>query len=134
MPENKKQHFVPQFYLRNFGDGNSIPVLNLPKKKYVPITSIADQCQGDYLYTHDVAIEKSIGKIEDESAEVISEVIKTNNPPEQWSEQHRQLMAFLILQKERTPSAGKGPRKGLKNYFKCISRCILRPLNLILRK
>lgn len=107
MSKSKDHHFVPQFYLRNFGVGNSIPLFNLQKNKYVTEASIPGQCQKPYLYTRDPQIEKNFSKAEDEFAPIIMKVIQSGTPPEQWSEEHRSLMRFVIIQKERTPAAGR---------------------------
>jgi hypothetical protein len=107
MPNNKDHHFVPQFYLRNFGIGNSISLFNLLKNKHIPKAAISGQCQKSYLYTHDPQIEKNFSKAENEFARVINKIIQRGAPPKQWSEEHRSLMRFVIIQKERTPAAGR---------------------------
>src|ERR1051325_11171029 len=43
MANNKDQHFVPQFYLRNFGVGNSIGMFNIPHRRHFPRASIPGQ-------------------------------------------------------------------------------------------
>src|SRR5262245_44200254 len=51
MPDNKNQHFVPQFYLRNFSidvHRRSIALVNLARGNYVPAASIKSQCSRDY--------------------------------------------------------------------------------------
>lgn len=107
MPQNKNHHFVPQFYLRNFGVGNSVSLFNIPQMKRVPRVPIPGQCQGDYLYGRDTRIEQNISKIEYESAEVIAQIIRTGVLPRKLSKEHHKLMVFVLLQKNRTPAAGR---------------------------
>ena len=45
MAENKNHHFVPQFYLRNFGNGGSIGLYNFSRAVHMPTASIKGQCQ-----------------------------------------------------------------------------------------
>ncbi len=98
---------MPQFYLRNFGAGNSVSLFNIPQMKHIPTAPIPGQCQGDYLYTRDTRIEKNIGKIEQDCAKVIAQIIRTGVLPQQLSKEHQKLMEFVLLQKNRTPAAGK---------------------------
>src|SRR5665213_1801359 len=114
MPQNKSHHFVPQFYLRNFGVGNSVSLFNIPQMKQVPRAPISGQCQGDYLYTRDTRIEKNIGKIEHECAKVIAQVIQTGGLPRQLSKEHQKLMEFVLLQKNRTPAAGRATEESMQ--------------------
>lgn len=55
MSENKKQHFVPQHYLRNFktGGSNQISLARIDSVLFVDGASISTQCQEDYFYDHD---------------------------------------------------------------------------------
>jgi hypothetical protein len=53
MAENKRHHFVPQFYLRNFANDprqRQIGLFNIAAGKYVRSTSIRDQAQRKKLY------------------------------------------------------------------------------------
>ena len=107
MPQKKDHHFVPQFYLRNFGSGNSIPLFNLNKNIYVPEASIPGQCQKPYLYTRDIRFEENFEKADTEFSKIIQKIIRTSSLPRSWSEEHHSLMRFVIVQKERTPAAGR---------------------------
>jgi len=114
MPNNKDHHFVPQFYLRNFGIGNSISLFNLPKSKYIQEASIRGQCQKPYLYTRNPQIEKNFSKAEGEFAPIVEKIIRSGTLPEQWSQEHHGLMSFVIIQKERTPAAGEETKARMK--------------------
>lgn len=113
MPEKKKQHFVPRFYLKNFSrdsldrDANAICVFNLKRKIHIPEASISGQCQGDYLYSKDTRVEDAFKIMEDKAALIIGEMITNYARPKVYSDQHLDFLDFLNLQKYRTVSAGK---------------------------
>ena len=108
MPKYKKQHFVPQFYLRNFSinnDGEYIFLLNkiFSKPKQVVIR---DQCQKDYFYSNNEVIEKSFGIFESEHANMIAKIIKDSSL--NLNDKEKQvLIKFAVFQKARTNFAGK---------------------------
>lgn len=113
MPEYKRHHYVPQFYLRNFSPDTGsverglerIALFNLDLKKHVPSTKILEQCQESYFYGQEPTLEKLFGKLEDYISPKVSEIIKTSNPPKKNSSEHFDLVNFLIFQKDRTPSS-----------------------------
>lgn len=114
MPQNKSHHFVPQFYLRHFGEGNSVSLFNIPKMKHIPMASISGQCQWNYLYGRDARVEQNIGKLEDECARVMAQIINTGVLPQRGSKEHRRLVEFVLLQKSRTPAAGKATEESMQ--------------------
>lgn len=51
MAKNKKQHFVPRFYLRKFSaDGRSVNIWNLTNEKRIQGANLKNQCYKDYFY------------------------------------------------------------------------------------
>ena len=78
MPEKKRQHFVPQFYLRNFGSGpqrRRISLFNIPSAQYVPHASIKNQARKAWFYGQESLVEKALVNIEGSAAQVISGLI-----------------------------------------------------------
>ena len=75
MPQNKEHHFVPQFYLRNFGVRNSISLFNIPARRHIRRASIAGQCQRSYLYGKDGKIEGVLAEAEGRACNSIQTVI-----------------------------------------------------------
>ena len=66
MAENKRQHFVPQNYLKEFShDGVNIGVFHVESEKCVekpaPINS---QAQESYFYGKDLTLEKQLSELE----------------------------------------------------------------------
>lgn len=75
MADNKKHHFVPQFYLRRFSaDGKSIGVWNLPSGALYPQSSIKGQCHREYLYGHDGELEKHLSYMEGTTSEIMRKI------------------------------------------------------------
>ncbi|HEX2983013.1 MAG TPA: DUF4238 domain-containing protein, partial [Ignavibacteriales bacterium] len=63
MAERKNQHFVPQFYLRNFSENKkSLCDYNLSNNKYIKNASIKDMASQNYFYGKDENIEKLLSK------------------------------------------------------------------------
>ena len=101
MPHNKKQHFVPQFYLKSFSsDKKSIASFLLEAEELLPCVSIKNQCSKDYFYP-DLEYEKNLGRFEEKCRSVINEVVSKRKE----SFTHDDLFwlrAFTVLQKSRT--------------------------------
>lgn len=71
MPDNKDQHFNPQFYLRNFSadeNGRSIHLYNIARAKCIFGASIAGQCSRPYFYGKDGRVESGLAMLEDAAA------------------------------------------------------------------
>ena len=102
MAEYKKQHYVPQFYLRQFShDGKMVYAYNLKHKKVYPM-KIKNMCQENYFYCNTPELEQSLGKIEEKQAEVITEVINKSNFSLIEIEDRIYLLLFILMQCTRT--------------------------------
>ena len=67
LPQNKKQHFVPKFYFRNFsGDNQRFSVYNVAQKQCHPSVPYDDQCYKNYYYGSDTIWEKRLSAMEAE--------------------------------------------------------------------
>lgn len=100
--ETKNQHYVPQFYQRNFSqDGKTIATYVLSKNKFIPRAPIKNQSSGDYFYSDNMTIEKTLGDIEGMANGVIKKII--NTPMEKLTgEEEEILYIFTMLQVGRT--------------------------------
>ena len=71
MPSNKKHHYVPRFYLKNFScDSRSISLFNIKAQKIVAEASLKSQCYRDYFYGKEPTIEKALGDMEVIAAQI----------------------------------------------------------------
>ncbi|MBX7194761.1 MAG: DUF4238 domain-containing protein [Sandaracinaceae bacterium] len=107
MSGHKRQHFVPQSYLRRFAadgtDGRAISTLLVKTGKHVPRASIATACQAEYFYGKDLAFEHALRAIEAAADPVISSVVAEAGVPEPTSAEMTSLLRFVGLQMGRTP-------------------------------
>jgi len=99
------QHYVPQFYLRNFSEDKiNINIFNLDRQKEI-CGAISTQCCKSHFYDDNEMVEKSFSKLEDKIAPILSKIIHDrcfliNN------EEYGILLAFILWQSERTKKAG----------------------------
>lgn len=100
--ENKYQHYVPQFYLRNFSNnGKSVGSYIFSQHKYIPHASIKSVCGRDYLYGEDLRIEKWFQNLESIWAKIINKIISTGKmvlEADEWT----YLWMFFYLSDVRT--------------------------------
>jgi hypothetical protein len=101
MPDNKNQHFVPQFYLRNFAadqEQRSVNLFNIARARAIHRASIKNQCSRDYWHGSDDPIfEESVKGLEGIGAAAIRGCIQTNR-----IHQLRTLKTFVMFQLGRT--------------------------------
>lgn len=74
----KHQHYVPQFYLKNFSSNKKSIVLYRIKGKRPPVknAAIKNICSEDYFYDRDNSIETSLSQKEDDWSAVLKEIIE----------------------------------------------------------
>ena len=102
MEKKKRQHYVPQFYLRNFvREDNNFTIFNIKSEKIIEDVPYKKQCYEDYYYGDDEVWEDKLGKIESSAALVISKINKQCNyyPNE---EEIKILKNFILYQRYRT--------------------------------
>jgi hypothetical protein len=106
MPQNKSHHFVPQFLLRFFSvDGSSVGLYNLCSGRIVTGASLKHQACRDWFYGRDGKAEHALGQIEGGASAVLRRMIETGRPPKRYSDDHRVLATFLLIQSARTAQA-----------------------------
>ena len=104
MPSNKRHHYVPRFYLKNFsGDGRSINLFNLDRNRIVRNASFKTQCYKDYYYGRNQVLEKLLADIEGESAQILAYIIENRQLPS-TNEQRKKLSIYLMAQHGRIPN------------------------------
>lgn len=105
MASNKRQHFVPRFYLKNFSEyqsGRSIGVWNIRTKTLVRQASLKHQACRPYFYGRDCSTEKWFAELEALAASEIRKCIITEQIPRPGSGGHLTLISFILLQRART--------------------------------
>jgi hypothetical protein len=122
-------HYVPQFYFRNFSPGwpdgragspeeGSIRLINLARRKFIPTASIKGQCKKAGFHDYKLGLEAALGQLEGLAASAIRGVIEADAPPELRSPDHQALAAFTAIQRSRTFSAAENADKMADRMFK----------------
>ena len=100
--DNKYQHFVPKFYLRNFSNnGKSIGSYVFSNHKYIADAPIRKICGRDYLYGEDLEIEKWFANLEGIWATIIKRIINESTLSIN-DEEYTYLLMLIYLSEART--------------------------------
>ncbi len=112
MPSNKNQHYVPQFFLKNFSsDKKSVSSFLIGPEKLLSCVSIKNQCSKDYFYP-DAGYERRLSELECRCREIINGIVtgqktKLSEGEKSW------LRAFVLMQKSRTQHEATIVRQGM---------------------
>jgi hypothetical protein len=102
----RENHYVPQFYLRNFSaDDKSIHLINLDRAKHIPCASIKNQCSKRGFHDFHPEAEGVLANIEGSAASVIRKVLEARSSLVAQGEDFDTLMLFVVLQRSRTMAA-----------------------------
>ena len=118
----RKQHFVPQFYLRNFSSdeaGSIISSYNHKTGQFYIDVPIKSQAYKDYVYGEDGEIEKELSTVEAKFAKLISNPIDKILPPDN-QEDFNLLCLFVLIQHSRTVKAGADILNAVNTSFNAI--------------
>lgn len=108
MSQQKKQHYVPRFYLRNFSsDGKRINLWNISLKKKMLSKGLKGQCQKNFFYGRDRIFEQILGDIEAGASTVLRDVVKDRKLPPQWHKNYKDLMLYILIQHFRTQNSSE---------------------------
>jgi len=123
MPEKKRQHYVPQFYLRNFSwdDLKPIHLCHIKTGKQITASNLATQCYEDYFYGKDLVIEETFATLEGHVSPIIKNIIATGCAPTSNTPDAHALLAFILLQYGRTKSHSEENDEQLEKLVKFIA-------------
>ncbi|WLH78046.1 DUF4238 domain-containing protein [Pseudomonas sp. FP2335] len=108
MPANKKHHYVPRVYLKNFSSNDkTINLFNLSREIVISGGKLKSQCYRDYLYGIEDGLEKALGLIEGLAAKLFREIRKDLKPPSPESADYGDLLTYVIFQRNRTLYAAR---------------------------
>ena len=100
--EKKNQHYVPQFYLRNFSnDKKSIGMFLIDEQKQIPYVSIKKTAYREHLYGEDGTLENGLANNEGEWSRIIGKIVDTEKI-DLNEEEYIMLLLFLTLTEART--------------------------------
>jgi Protein of unknown function (DUF4238) len=121
--DNKKHHFVPQFYLRNFSeDEKSIGIYNIASQRTITRANLGNQCYRDYFYGKTPEIEHALGDMEGSAAQVIKICLEAEAVPRPLSAEHIILSHFIVLQDARTGHEAEAAAEATDKFFKAVCR------------
>jgi hypothetical protein len=119
MPEKKKQHFVPRFYLKYFSDNKkSIGIYNLDNKRYIKSGSLKNQAYEDYFYGKDGEVENLLAVFESDSAKMFSILLEHKEIPPYHSVAHVLLLTFVVFLSARTKYSAETINEMVDKQFK----------------
>lgn len=100
MAEKKRQHYVPQFYMRNFADeNNTFVVYHLLQKKSIGRVPYNRQCYKDYYYGADALWEKRLGEMEADWGATFKAILSEKTLS---AEDIQLVKQFALYQRQRT--------------------------------
>ncbi|WP_175011020.1 DUF4238 domain-containing protein [Burkholderia lata] len=123
MADKKKQHYVPQFYLRNFSWGEKrlpIKLFNIHRGEYFTAGNLKGQCYEDYFYGKDLVIEKMFETLEGRVSPIIDRITGGGVPPVRYSVDHDALLTFVLFQYGRTKHAGEAADEQVDRFAKAV--------------
>src|SRR5260370_15048243 len=123
MPDNKKHHFVPKFYLGNFSeDEKSVGIYNIASRRTVTRGNLSNQCYRDYFYGKNPEIEHALAGMEGSAAAVIKNWLERAAVPRPLSAEHVILSHFVVLQNARTGHEAEAMAEATDKFFKAVYR------------
>lgn len=121
MPANKKQHYVPQFYLRQFStNGKNINIWNIGKRKKIIHAKLKSQCYKNYFYSEDTTFETSLSQIEQKASRLFKSIIQQHTLPEYGSQEQLELVLYLLMLHGRTLHAAASVNEMMDDLLKHI--------------
>ncbi len=113
---SQSQHYVPQFYLRNFSnDQKNINIYNLSRQKYFS-GPISKQCAKPNFYSESQDIEHAFSKFEGKVAHIIKKIIDNKTVPID-NQEYIELLSFILWQSGRTNKASQDMLKRANDIF-----------------
>lgn len=105
MPEKKKHHFVPKFYLSAFQSApRRIHLLGVDSSRAIQDVGIRHQCYRHRFHGPTNELEDALGRMEDRTARVMR-AIDTDGLPAEDTDEHAMLLTFVAFQWLRTSKA-----------------------------
>ena len=105
LAENKKQHYVPKLYMKNFAqDGQSLSVYNIARKQCYSAVPYDDQCYKNYYYGRDAVWEKRLGAMETEWGVLFQKILTKSTLSDADIDAIRQ---FALYQLQRTVASNE---------------------------
>lgn len=120
MGDLKRQHYVPQFYLRAFSNIDNKKVIGAFIKnssQFIRNAPIKTQAYENFFYGKDGTIETSLSSIEGNASIILKSISYTGILPKKGSKEYGDLWLFVLLQLFRTKLAVKEQYDKLHSFL-----------------
>jgi hypothetical protein len=98
----KKQHYIPQFYLRNFSSNKYKVRIFQIKNQEIKLSPISTTCQERFFYGKDGEFEEFLKGMDDSHSNVINRIVQSKSLLSNSFEDYYFLLQFLLTLHERT--------------------------------
>jgi len=107
--KNKRQHFVPQHYLRHFCESGQIGVAATDPFRYLGADTTRNQCQASYFYCQDDddSLDEWLSAVESTSAEVLRRISETRKMTDEELVGLRMLAVIFYLRTRKAADVAK---------------------------
>ncbi|WMX13220.1 DUF4238 domain-containing protein [Aureispira sp. CCB-E] len=125
MADKKKQHYVPRFYLKLFSilpKKTQLKIYNKSNNTIIPQGPLKTQAYENYFYDKKPEIENSFAELEAKSANILKEIIRTQNLPNKKEEDYVTLWFFTLVQAARTKFMAISMDNMMNNLFDTVSK------------
>ena len=130
MVQGKNQHYVSQFYFRQFSsDGKSVYMYNL-KRNLCRSVKFKDQCSKNYFYSKNPKIEETFSHLEGLSAASLQKIIKSKSLFNLSSDELNHLKSHILFQDGRTKTSGDVATEMANCLFNVLKPDILKKLRV----
>lgn len=116
-------HYVPQFYLRNFSGNNSIGFYNFDRKKFVDVAAIDKNGGRNFLYGKDNNLEDWFTNLEGKWATIINNILTHEKVPID-STDYTYLLMFIYLSDVRVAEKADDFKRNKLEEFKNIAKIL----------
>lgn len=123
MAERVKQHYVPQFYFRNFADSGRLCCYNLNNEAGYQPTPISNICYENHFYGEDDEQEAALSRLESELASTIHTIVDQQSLDSIESDPRAKFFLDLFLSHthSRTKAAREEADELTQSLFETIS-------------
>ena len=127
MPKQKNQHYVPEFYLKNFSrDKKNMNIYVINDRKFTT-GSIKHQCSKSYFYSKDTILETLLSQLESREASAINKLIREKSLGKlNYEEDYIRILEFISMMHGRTLMKKKKMEKMLDDFTEKIFKPMFR--------
>ena len=107
--KNKRQHFVPQHYLRHFCEDGQIGVATTEPFRYVGKDTTRNQCQANYFYRQgeDNSVDDWLWEVEANGAWILTQVAESKKMTDEELVALRMLAVIFLLRTRKAAEVAK---------------------------